>query len=528
MGEGVSLSEIRGDNNMLKVLIADDELIVREAIKNIINWNQLGFIICGEGTDGEDTYQKICNLKPDLVLIDIKMHGKSGLDVIKDIKKKGFVGKFIIVSEYYEFNYVKDAIRFGAKGYLLKPIDKNELLDIIKEIKKEFFYERNLNINIESKVELIKENVLSQLCLNKNLKEEKEILKYIKSKSLHISLISNEENKVSNDNTIDLEKWIKEKVFIKNINIFKVKSRVAIIFYDKSIDYIYSILKKIKIQFEKEMKENIFITIGEEVENINEINYSYETAIELMKSRYLYINEGIMYKDKIKNIINSKVTEEEIIDKLYSYIEIGELYGIEESFLLLEKIIIGKNYKEERVKALLITYYIKLKDSIISNYDLKESLDIDNKKFIEEIISKNSLHEAIKFLIDKFLNISKYLASNFNDKGINRIVKYVDNRYYRDLKLEYLAEIFNYNSSYLGKLFKDTTGEKFNNYLDNVRIEEAKKLLVEGKLKVYEVCEKVGYKNIDYFYYKFKKHVGTSPLSYKKRNRIMFMDVKCI
>ena len=502
---------------MLKVLIADDELIVREAIKNTINWDESGFIICGEGTDGEDTYQKICNLKPDLVLIDIKMNKKSGLDVIRDVRKKGFVGKFIIVSEYSEFNYVKDAMRFGAKAYLLKPIDKNELLDIIKEIKKEFFYERNLNINIESKFELIKENVLSQLCLNKNLKEEKEILKYIKSKSLYIALISNEENKLDNDNIIDLEKWIKEKLSIKNINIFKVKSRVAIIFYDKSMDYIYSILKKMKTQFEKEMKENLFITIGQEVKNINEINYSYETARELMKNRYLYINEGIIYKDKIKNIINSQVTEEELIDTLYSYIEIGEVHEIEKSFLLLEKIIIEKNYKEEQVKALLTTYYIKLKDSIISNYHLKESLDMDNKKVIEEIYSKNSLHEAIKFLIDRFLSMSKYVASNLKGKGIKRIVKYVDNKYYRDLKLEDLAEIFNYNSSYLGKLFKDTTGKSFNTYLDNVRIEQAKRLLLEDKFKVYEVCEKVGYKNIDYFYYKFKKYVGISPLSYKKR-----------
>lgn len=501
---------------MLKVLIADDEPYVREGIKNIINWNECGFIICGEGTDGEDTYQKVCDLKPDLVLIDIKMHRKPGLDVIRDLKKKGFVGKFIIVSEYSEFSYAKDAMKYGVKSYLLKPIDKDELLDILKEIKKESFHEKNLNINIESKFELIKEQVLSQLCLNKQLEEDKEIFKYIKSKSLYIALISNDKNKFDNDNVIDLEDLIKEKLPTKNTNIFKVKNRVAIIFYDKSIEYIYSVLKKIKTQIEKEMKKNLFITIGQEVNNINKINYSYESAKELMKNKYLYLNEGIIYKDKIKNIINSPFSEEQIINNLYSYIEIGEVNEIEKSFLLLEKVILEKKYNEEQIKALLTTYYIKLKDNIISNYNLKESLDMDNKIIIEEIYSKNSLHEVIKFLIDKFSNISKYVASNSKGKGIKRIIKYVDNKYYSDLKLEGLAEIFNYNSSYLGKLFKDTTGKNFNTYLDNVRIEQAKKLLVENKLKVYEVCEKVGYKNIDYFYCKFKKYVGISPLNYKK------------
>ena len=362
--------------------------------------------------------------------------------------------------------------------------------------------------------EVIKEYDLDQLCLNNHLEESKKRLNSIKNKSLAIALISNDKNKF--DNIINLEKLVKEKLVINNINIFKVKNRVAIIFYDKSIECIYSLLKKIKIQLEKELKENLFITIGEEINNINKINYSYESAEDLMKNKYLYFNEGIIYNDKIKNITNSHFNEEEIINNLYTYIEIGEISEIEKKFLLLEKVIIEKKYSEEQIKALLTTYYIKLKDNVMSNYHVKESLDMDNKIIIEKIYSKNSLHEVIKFLIDIFFYISKYVASNSTDKCIKRIVKYVDNKYYSDLKLESIAQIFNYNSSYLGKLFKDTTGENFNTYLDNVRIAQAKKLLVEDKLKVYEICEKVGYKNIDYFYCKFKKYVGISPLNYKK------------
>ncbi len=501
---------------MLKVLIADDEPYMREEIKNIINWNKCGFSICGEGNDGYDTYEKICDLKPDLVLIDIKMNRKSGLEVIRDVKRKGFVGKFIIVSECCEFKDIKDAMRYGAKSYLLKPIEKNELLESVNEVKKEIFYKIKLNSNIESKLELIKEYALARLCLNNYSEEAKEILNAINKKSLYVALISNDKNKFDNDNIIDLKEAVEEILGVNNTNVFRIKNTVAIIFYDKSIECIFSLLKKIKIQIEKDFKENLFIAIGEEVNNINKINYSYESAKDLMNKRYLYLNQGIVCMDKIKNNINSLISEKEIIDNLYTYIEIGEVYEIEQSFLLLEKVIIEKNYKEEEVKALLTNYYIKLKDNIISNYNVKETLDMDNKIVIEIIYSKNSLNEVIKFLTDKFLYISKYVASNFKGKGIKRIVKYVDNKYYKDLKLEDLAEIFNYNSSYLGKLFKDSTGKSFNTYLDNIRIEQAKKLLLEDKLKVYEVCEKVGYKDIDYFYCKFKKYVGISPLNYKK------------
>ena len=501
---------------MLKVLIADDKPNVREELKNIINWNECGFIICGEGNDGSDTYEKIFNLKPDLIVMDIKMQGKSGLDVIRDAKKKGVSGKFIIVSEYSEFNYLKNAMRYGAKSYLLKPIDKDELLEIVNEVKKEIFYKINLNTNVECELELIKEYALVRLCLNNYLEEAREILNSINNKSLYVALISNDKEKLDSDNIIDLKKAVEENLSGNNTNVFRVKNRVAIIFYDKSIESINSLLKKMKIQIEKELKEKLFITIGDEVSNINKINYSYESAKDLMDKKYLYLNQGIIYKNKIKNTINNSITEEQIINNLYRYIEIGEVEEIKKSFSLLEKIILEKNYKEEQIKALLITYYIPLNETIISNYNVKETPDMDNKIVIEEIYSKNSLNEVIKFLIEKFLNISKYVARNFKGKGINRIIKYVDNKYYSDLKLEDLAKMFNYNSSYLGKLFKDTTGTSFNTYLDNVRIEEAKKLLLEDKFKVYEVCEKVGYKNIDYFYYKFKKYVGISPLNYKK------------
>ncbi|WP_254438347.1 AraC family transcriptional regulator [Paenibacillus sp. DCT19] len=84
-----------------------------------------------------------------------------------------------------------------------------------------------------------------------------------------------------------------------------------------------------------------------------------------------------------------------------------------------------------------------------------------------------------------------------------------------NLKLEVLSEVFNYNSSYLGKLFKNHTGESFNAFLDKVRMEKAKELLNEG-LKVHQVAARVGYANVDYFHGKFRKYVGESPSAYKQ------------
>lgn len=116
---------------MLKVLIADDEPSVRAGLKKIVKWEEHGFTVCGEAVDGDDGYDKILKLKPDLVLIDINMPGMFGLDVIKSVREKGYDGKFIIITGYSDFQYAKAAITYGVKAYILKPIDEDELTELI-------------------------------------------------------------------------------------------------------------------------------------------------------------------------------------------------------------------------------------------------------------------------------------------------------------------------------------------------------------------------------------------------------------
>ena len=110
----------------------------------------------------------------------------------------------------------------------------------------------------------------------------------------------------------------------------------------------------------------------------------------------------------------------------------------------------------------------------------------------------------------------KGCSTGGTDKQINKMIDLIHRSYDENLKLETLAEVFNYNSAYLGKLFKNVTGEYFNTYLDQVRIEKAKALLEQG-FKVYQVAEKVGYANVDYFHSKFRKYVGSSPSTYRKK-----------
>ena len=120
---------------MYQVLIVDDEAPIRDGLKCIMDWESLGFSICGEASNGEEALRLILNLKPDLVLMDIHMPKMLGLTVVKKAREQDYKGRFIILSGYSDFNYAQEAIRYGVEGYLTKPIDEETLLEVVSKIK---------------------------------------------------------------------------------------------------------------------------------------------------------------------------------------------------------------------------------------------------------------------------------------------------------------------------------------------------------------------------------------------------------
>lgn len=122
---------------MYRILIADDEAIIRNGLKRIVKWEELGFQIAGEAKNGEAALTFLCNENPDIVLLDIRMPQISGLDLIAKARAAGFTGKVIIISGYSDFNYAQQAIELGVKFYLTKPINKNELEQILQSLHKE-------------------------------------------------------------------------------------------------------------------------------------------------------------------------------------------------------------------------------------------------------------------------------------------------------------------------------------------------------------------------------------------------------
>lgn len=148
---------------LVRVLIADDESIVREGLKYIVDWAALGFSICGEAQNGEETLQKINDLRPDLVLLDIRMPRLSGTELIEAARSSGFTGEFIILSGYSEFKYAQTAIRYGVSFYLTKPIDEDELEKALLSIREKIRKKADRENSFRQYISKAKDPVLIEL-----------------------------------------------------------------------------------------------------------------------------------------------------------------------------------------------------------------------------------------------------------------------------------------------------------------------------------------------------------------------------
>ncbi len=509
---------------MLKVLIIDDEPYVREGLKYIIEWNENGFEVCGEASNGDEGYDRILELKPDIILLDIQMPGKQGLDILKDIRNQGINGKFIIVSGYSNFDYAKKAIKYGVKDYLLKPIDEDELLEIVLKLKKEIEEDKKSKNYLEKNKVALRQYLLGQLILNKEINEYEDVNKELNSRgTFQVALISNSSNQYNFDNILKIEEFLINNLDEKdNIDVIKFEDKIALVIRNINSSYANKLLNKIKKRLDEELESINFIALGEEVKDIKEIYSSYRSAKKLTNNKFLFSTLEVASNLEIdKKNINLNIDEKDILKNAYTYIETGQLDRFNEYITLLKKLIKANWYKENETKVLITKSLIDFSDKLKKDY----SFLFKNKNIFDEIIDKiyrmESLEEVMDILTKGLMEISKEISIKSNNSSIKRIVKYVETNYYKDLKLETLAEIFNYNSAYLGKIFKNYTGVSFNTYLDKQRIEEGKKLLIEKNLKVYEVCELIGYKNIDYFHSKFKKYVGVSPLNYKKQKEVI-------
>ena len=494
---------------MLKVLLVDDEPNIRAGIKMIIPWEELGFEVCGEGENGEDGLKKIFELQPDLVLADVRMPGMTGIQLIEAAKNQGANCRFMIVSGYSDFTYAKEAISLGVEGFILKPIDEDELTENLKTVRDKILADKERTIQESKSGEFLREQKIRSILMGGSADGDI----FGGCTSFDIALIE----AIHPDYSGGKRNIINEiKDFLGNetdcdIVSANLLTSIAVIFQNRSNGEAEDILRR----FKQLHGGDIFITMGERVTKPTQIRDSYLTAEALMRDRFLYSDCELLTPEMRTDTEETDL--DSYADTIYAFVEINDTAKLKKCMDDFCASLRKCGYTAERCKVACITLVMDIHAKMIKNIGEKKTEQIFDCDLIRDKIgSCSGLFDIIELLQQTFTEISNVHFGKTTKSTMERVVRYIQANYNQELRLEMLAGIFGYNSAYLGKVFHQYAGENFNNYLDKIRITEAKRLLALDEYKVYKVAEMVGYTNINYFHNKFKKYVGVSPLSYKK------------
>ena len=494
---------------MLKILIVDDEPIIRGGIRRIIEWEKYGYEINGEAEDGPSAVKAILELKPDLVLLDLHLPGFHGLEVVKKTREAGARTHFLVLSGYEEFEYAKEAINLEVDGYITKPVDENILIERIVSIARKINEERE-------------QRQIQFLEIMEGVKKTAKGGHFLFSEGYVQAVFVSLDN-ASNGEIAKRTQALRD-FFQKDIcHIFQYREYMVFLFENTLETVIKSLLDNLCAYLSK---SEIWpaVTLGsrccEEISLLGEgIKKTCFEAESLMDCVFFYRDKKYLCVDDMREIkISQDWDMEKDAEKLCALIQVVDNKKIQQFMRELEKKFFQSGKSPQDIRQECMALMIEVRGGIIKKFPaLREMLDT-GKTTYNSIMKERYLGDVIDAMINACLRISESLPLLSADSSFQRIISYVKNNYNEDLRLETLGQLFNYNCAYLGKRFKEYTGKNFHTYLDMLRIEAAKEFLQNTEMKVYEISDAVGYSNTDYFYSKFKKYAGKSPLLFRKKD----------
>ncbi|HEY5562616.1 MAG TPA: response regulator transcription factor [Clostridiaceae bacterium] len=516
---------------MYKVLIVDDEPFVRDGLKLIIDWEQYGFYICGEASDGDEGLKLMEDKSPDLVITDIKMPEMDGFEFIEQSKKNlGLNTHFIILSGYSDFEYAQRAIRYGVINYLLKPIEEDELIGVLQKISKELIAkeledklgESNNNNVIKSLIydnfELFPLKYLEEFFKNiKNLKK-----RYVQVEISILEWFEKLEEDELQSNLEKIREIIHKAINKENINCLydEELGKYGIILSENILKHFNNDIEIFVNSLFNDIKNilncSCLIIVGKEIMKLSDLKESYKSCIEGKHFNLFYQNSIIFY-DKVKQIeFNYSLSDDISVEKLIDAIEKEDTKRIINDINEILNNIRNKQVPPEIIYTYFIIFISKVITCIYKKYG-----DVD--EFMKNYTNLNqlqgsSMDEMQETLVSFSFDISKYINSLKNNRqptSMYEVEKYINNNYQYDITLKKLSDVFFINPVYLGQLLKKNLGMYFNDYLQHVRIEEAKKILRRSNLKTCEIANQVGYSDPNYFFNKFEKVTHITPTQYR-------------
>ncbi len=505
---------------MSGVLVIDDQHIVRTGIIKMIQDLEQDFGKIYEASNGEDALKIAKAHMPDILLVDIKMPGIDGLQFIENLKNENLNAHIIIISAYDDFRFTKKAINYKVDDYVLKPVSKDELYEILTTAKRKIEKYKHEDVHSQKK-EMQYDCILfyefltgNNVFINTNNLYAKIKLPTVNPKYriaiFHFS-------KVETRRIIRFKEVADREFCMSHIPIlsFYIDIYKKLIYVLNINDTHNCLLKNILKSISKQKSFIISCGLSETLEGISALKNLYRQAdIALKESifkksdlcaftniqRHLKVLINI---DKYKMILDAlrcekKDKADRLLDEIFLWIQKEGVCAYDTQAIMLDMV----NYLHMHI----VCTYPKIDIIEDARIGLKSSKSILGIKSV------------VKRFIDNIYNHIKEQNLMVDTNWIiNYIINYIENNYEKDISLTYISNELSMNYSYVSSLFSQKTGVQFSKYLLKIRLEKAKDLLEKSNIKIYELGKKVGFYDSKHFNKTFKKYFGITPGQYKNK-----------
>ncbi|MFC5702332.1 response regulator [Cohnella faecalis] len=551
---------------MYKLLLVDDEADVREGVLREIEWEANGFEIVDVAENGREALEMTEIWEPDVVVTDIRMPFMDGLQLSERLRASYPATKIIILTGFDEFEYARKAIHLQVEEFVLKPFSAGELLQSLHKVKLRLDAEMAERENIDTlqghyrrSLPLLREIFLGTL-VTRNLSERD-----IAEKTDHYGLVLqgshytvsvlhlDKANNAASGNAssgaepsagrslrespdFELQSFAVRNIAEEIVDrvqagcVFQHNDRVVVLGVSSENDgnlvrsQALSLLEEIRQSVEKFLKLSVTIGIGAATAKLTELKYVYDDAIAALDYRLLLGNNRVISIEDVETRHSAPVRYDELQEQS-----------------LLRCLKVGNAAEMEAIVEQLFAPYISAVQPIsildaqvfllqLATTMLKAAQDTDNgaggpfdggMNPLKELTQFGSLLEARAWVVSTCAAMMgriaivrqtayrslveearQYTKANYSDSEIN-IAK--------------VCAHLHISSGYFSSIFKKETKMTYMGYLLHIRMETAKELLLSTDLKTFEIAEKVGYSDPNYFSFSFKKHVGQSPKEYRSR-----------
>jgi len=538
---------------MFKILIAEDEYLDNEGLKESIKSMYADEVIIEAVYNGFEAVDKLNSFSPDVLISDINMPGMSGIELATKVKKNIPDISIIFISGYDDFDYLKSAIKLEAFEYILKPVDDNELEEVVDRVvskisKQKLVKEENVVFReiVNESIPIMKEKFLKDLIFgtiesndiwhrvnNLNLEIQEGLYSIIlfEIDNYNLEVAGNERKLIDKklDKILrDINKGEYSLCYQQNLNIGSGRG-VLLLSFNSFIqenvqnDTAFNIASEILLEANNLLGISVTASIGKTVSYIEEIYQSYNDACEKMRQKLILGKGIVIYK------LNEQNTDLQLI-KNSEYIKINK-----------ELIKCLHNLDIQKATHLLDYFFNNIKDSNVYNIQYIQNICINIICQIQNFLFENSenldemeyellywnnilkfdtiqdICQKMKYIFEKVIDCLENRKNKRSNKAVETVLKYIEENYSEDITIKEIANQMYYSQNHLGVLFKKEIGKGFSEYLTEYRMKKAQEFLKTTLLRTYQIAEAVGYSNVNSFIKQFKLMHDMTPKEYRGR-----------